>query len=846
MRRKNNKPSSFEKTVLRLLLNHKHPETIMGDFEEIFHDIARKKGFFRAKVWIWIQILLSVPSFVKNSLFWSLEMITHHIKIAARVFKKHKVFSFLNLFGLSVGMACCILIMLWVQDELSYDKFHKNAENIYKIIMRFDGKWSSETPWAIAPALKNEFPEVRAFTRYRTTTLQIANEKTQYYETAAMVDEDFFKMFTFPFLQGDTFSAFPTLASGVITERTAEKYFGRENAVGKTLTVNGQFPISVTGIIRNVPENSHLSFDILLPVQILGEERLNSWAVESNSFIQLDKQTSPGLFQDKISGIIMKYDKRTDEEKIAGIQPFSRIHLYSLNGGGPIIYVILFSVIAFFILLLACINFINLSTARGSTRAQEVGIRKVVGAKRFQIIKQFLGESSLFSIMAFLMAIVLVFLFLPLFRDVSQKNLTFPPENFLFFGVGLATVLFLTAMISGGYPALYLSRFHPVKVLKGSLSADASKHALRKILIVFHFTVTICLVISTLMVIKQLHFVRNKDLGFNRQQIVTLPVNDAINSRYPSFKAELLTLNSIVNVTAASNSPVYVSNYNPVYWEGRGPDQYKAMRFATVDEDYINTFEMEIIHGRNFSADLTSDRQNYIVNEEAVKFMGLEKPVGKMFSIWENEGEIIGVIKNFHLKPLQQEIEPLVLTQNREWAFRYVFIRVKSDYVQTALSEIEDTWKHFAPDYPFRYSFLDEKFESYYTSEQRTGRLLKYFSFIAMIISCLGIFGLSAFMAERKTKEIGVRKVLGASIINVVYIVSKEFFLLIGLANIVSWPISYIFVRRMLNHYAYRTDISLWIFFLAGILAYAMAVCAFSFYALRAARTDPAYALRYE
>jgi putative ABC transport system permease protein len=632
----------------------------------------------------------------------------------------------------------------------------------------------------------------------------------------------------------------------VITERTAKKYYGKESAVGKALVLDTDTEFTVTGIIKDFPSNSHMSFDILAPVKLFGEERLNTWWLESGSYIKLKKNVYPDVFREKISGVIMKYDTRTQAENIAGIQPLARIHLYDVRGGGNILYVYIFSTIAVFILLIACINFMNLSTARGGTRAKEVGMRKVVGARRSNVIKQFFGESLLLAAIALCVALGLVFLLLPAFNKIAQKHLSLDPGNIVSILLGFLGITLFTGLISGSYPALFLSAFHPVRVIKGTYSKSSQKPLLRRALVVFQFTIATVLIIGTVIVYKQLNYIRNKDLGFNRQQVLSLPMNDALRNNLESFKNETRRLSSVSHVTSATSRPTRVGNINPVYWEGRGPDQYKTFKFVGMDFDYIKTFEMEIVDGRDFNREFQTDSQNYIVNEEAVKFMKLENPVGKMFSLWEREGQILGVVKNFHSRSLHNEFEPLVLVLTRNWPHNFVFLRIRPENASQTLKDLEGIWKKFAPNYPFNYSFLDEDFEALYQTDKRTGILFRYFTILAIFISCLGIFGLAAFTAEQRTKEIGVRKVLGASISNIIGLISREFLILLTLANVIAWPAAYVLMDKMLRNYAYRTDMSFWIFLLAGVLAYSVALITVSYQAIKAARTDPVNALRYE
>jgi len=684
-------------------------------------------------------------------------------------------------------------------------------------------------------------------TRYRNNDLLFTYEDKSFNEETAFVDLDFFDIFTFLRVIGSQETPFPTQESVVITERTATKHFGSEDPLGKTLTVNNRTKLAVTGIIKNVPANSTLTFDILAPVKLFGKEKLNSWALESSTFILLQKNSSPDALREKIAGITMEYDKRTNKTVTTGINPLSRMHLYSLEGGGNIIYIYIFSTIALFILLIACINFMNLSTARGSTRAKEVGIRKVVGARRQHVINQYYGESLLLSFVSLFIAIGLVYLLLPGFNNLAQKSMRLDLGSNLTILLGLIGITLFTGMVSGSYPALFLSSFRPVNVIKGSHFARSSKPLLRKVLVITQFTIAIVLIIGTIVTAKQLNFIRNKELGFNRQHVISLPMNTALWESYESFKNEALNHHSVTHVTSAISRPTRVGNINPVYWEGKGPEQYEVIKFIACDHDYIKTFEMEMVQGRDFSRDYPTDIQNYIVNEEAAKLMGFEDPVGKLFSIWQHEGQIIGVVKNFHSRPLHNKIEPLVLTlAQQNWGPSYIFLRIGPENISQTLDDLAKTWKKFAPNYPFDFLFLDEAFEQLYRTDQRTGTMFKYFAILAIFISCLGILGLAAFTAEQRTKEIGIRKVLGAPISGIVSLISKEFVLLLTLANVIAWPIAFFLMNRMLKSYAYRTGLSAWIFLMAWSMAYFIAMLTVSFQAYKAARTDPARSLRYE
>lgn len=837
------------KLAVWLLQNLSDPEeadSLLGDSTEEYSDYCREKGPFRSRCWYWIQVLISLPSFCKSYLYWSVTMFKNYLKIALRTILKHKGYSFINIAGLAVGIACCVLILLWVQDELSYDRFHENSNDIYRTTLNIADSWGAGAPWALGPTLKKDFPEVQTFTRYGEITRLVRYEDRAYNESIAFADPEFFDIFSFPFVGGRPDPVFPTITSIVITERTAKKYFGNEEPIGKMLNFNNQADLTVTGIIKEVPTNSHMEFDIVIPVLLFGERINTEWSIESGTYVLLDENTDLNAFREKISGIAMKYDRRTDQTILVGLQPLSRIHLYSLNGGGNIIYIYIFSFIAVIILLIACINFMNLSTARGGTRAKEVGMRKLVGARRSNVIKQFYGESLLLAVFSLFVAIGLVFLFLPSFNSLAQKTLSFDLGNNLLILTGLLGITLFTGIISGSYPALLISSFHPAKVIKGSLSAGSSKSALRKILVVSQFTIAIVLIIGTLVVYKQLHYIRNRDLGFSRDQVLSLYMSQTIQPSYPALKEELLKHPSVLNVTAASNRPNQVGNINPVYWEGRGPDQYETWNFISTDFDYVKTFDMEIVMGRDFSKEFETDKQNYIINEEGLKRTGLQDPIGKLFSIWDNEGQIVGVVKNFHSVSLHNEMRPVVITLLPNWRPSILFVKLRPENIQATLKDLEKTWSQFAPNFPFEFQFLDEAFEAQYRTDQRTGSLFRTFALLAIFISCMGIFGLASFMAERRTKEIGVRKVLGASIPNIMGLISKEFMILLTVANVIAWPAAYFLARSLLSRYAYRTNIGLWVFLVAGVMAYMIALITVSYQAFKAARTDPAHSLRYE
>jgi putative ABC transport system permease protein len=841
------RPSPAALGILRLLADPEEAPSLAGDVEEEYADIRERWGGIAASLWLWFQILISLPAFVKSDLSWRQAMFANYLRTAWRNLKKHKVFSFINILGLAIGMACCILITLWIADEISFDRFHANRDRIYRAVMRTEGTWVTSSGWALAPTLKRDFPEIRKATRVAFRNVLFSFEDKNVYRTVAFVDPDFLEMFGFPLRTGDPRSALAANQSAVITESGAKAIFGTAEPVGKILSFNsGQFQVPVTGIAEDPPANSIFQFDVLIPVRIYGEAVDSDWSYESSCYVLLDEKASPDDVRKKIAPVVMKYDRRLDTVRTLDLEPLTRIHLYTLGGGGPILYVYIFATIAVFILLMACINFMNLATARAGTRAKEVGLRKVVGARKTDVVRQFYGESLFHAGLALVAAVGLVLLVLPAFNRLAEKSLGLNATRDAGLLLGLLVITLATGIVSGSYPALLLSSFRPAAVLKAAPSAASTKSQLRKILVVAQFSIAVVLLIGTAAVYKQLNYIRSLDLGYNRHQIVTMAMNGTVRSNYKALKEELLRDPGAVSVTAANSRPSWVGNINPVWWEGRNPGQYETMNFVATDPDYIKTFEMEIVAGRDFSREFSTDAENYLVNEAAVRMMGFKDPVGKSVSIWDNKGVILGVVKDFNNKPLSQGITPTIFTLRSNWAPAVMFVRIRPENVGSTLKRIEATWTRLIPGVPFEPVFLDQSYDDLYRSDRRMGVIFRDFSALALFIACLGIFGLAAFMAEQRTKEIGIRKILGSSIAGIVSLLSREFLILVTVANVIAWPIGYLVTNRLLRSYAYRTSVPVWIFLGAGILAYGIAFLTVSYQAVKAARTDPVDALRYE
>ncbi len=786
-------------------------------------------------------------------------MFSSYIKIAFRNIKRHKGYSFINIVGLSIGIACCLLILLWVQDELSYDKFHEHADEIARVITHqqsADGIQSAAlSPPPLAEYLVSGFPEIVNATRLRIhNNWMMKTQNKKFMEDGiAFLEPSFFEIFSFPFIKGDPKTALLNPNSLVITQSIAEKYFGLEDPLGKTISANNNLDFVVTGVIRDIPRNSHLSFQCAISFALLPELfnwQMDRWTdVMYQTYVQLQRGVSFDRVNTKIAGIL---DEKTGSQRFRlELQPLKSIHLHSSSlqwksvVQGDIRQVQLFSILAFLVLIMACINFISLTTAKGANRAKEVGMRKVTGAVRKDIIKQFLGESILFTLFGFAVAIGLIDMLLPAFNGLSGKHMTMNNIFNLNFLPAMIGIVMFAGILSGSYPALFLSAFQPAKVLKGDLNRGGKGSNFRKILVVVQFTVSVFLIISTIVVFSQLEYILNKKLGYDKEHIIYLSVRGEILDNYETAKNEWLKHAGILNVTAGSSLPTLPGHYwSGLDWPGKDPTGNPAMWFYSIDFDFIKTFNIEMAMGRDYSKDLDTDASNYIINEAAARYMGLFEPVGKWFARGEKRGTIIGVVKDFHFETMKKTIEPLVLQVAP--LYQYIFLKVRPDNLPGVFHHIEDVWKRFNPEFPMGYHFLDEAFDNIYRAENRMGDLFRYFTILAILISSLGLLGLASFMTLERTKEIGIRKVLGASQSNILILLSKDFILYIALSNIIAWPIAYIGMAKWLQNWAYHTQLHISFFIFAAFISFIIVLLSVSYQSIKAALANPIDTLHYE
>jgi ABC-type antimicrobial peptide transport system permease subunit len=789
-------------------------------------------------------------------------MLKNYLKSAFQNLWKNKFFSFINVMGLALGLACSLLIMLWIHDEYSVDAFHKNGKQLYSIIERQyrDGKVDAfyGAPGVLADEMKKVLPEVKYATNYAWNELSTfeANNKI-IKENGNHGGEDFFKMFTYPMLQGNANSTLKTPLDIAISKKMAEDFFGSpEQAINKTIRYQNNKDLKITAVFDNVPKNSTVQFDYILNWQSFLER--NSWAKDwSNNgpatYLMLREGTNAQAFEKKISRFLDNYNKeQTSHSYIRlGIQRYGDVYLHSnfKNGelsGGRIQYVRLFSIVAIFILLIACINFMNLTTARSVKRSKEIGVRKVVGAMRFALIKQFIGEALFIVSIAVTISLVLVLLILPQFNQLTGKQISIPFSDSVFWLV-IAGLLLVTGVVSGSYPALYLSSFNPVGVLKGSLKFSRGALIFRKGLVVFQFMLAIILIIGTIVVSRQVKYIQSVSLGYDRENLIYIPLEGDLTGKYQLFKNEASQMPGIKNISRITDIPTQIENgTGGVQWEGKDPNSDVQFTQSAVGYEFAKTMHLQFAQGRDFSKDFATDSVGYIVNESALKIIGYKNPVGKPLTFWQKSGTIIGVLKDFHFNSLHAPINPLILRLGEDIGWGNALVRTEPGKTKEALASLEKVCKSLNPKFPFTYKFSDEEYQNLYKSEQMVSRLANYFAFLSIFISCLGLLGLVMFTAEQRTKEFGIRKVLGASAGSLFGLLSKEFLLLVFIALLIACPLAWLAMNRWLEDFAYRINVSLWMFVIAGMLAIIIALVTVSLQAIKTAIANPVKSLRTE
>ena len=785
-------------------------------------------------------------------------MIKNYLLIAVRNIFRNKLFSTVNILGLAFGICSALLIFLWVNDELEYDYFHANANRLYRVMENqkyTDGRiyTFAATPGPMAPFIKEKYPEIEKATRFtwETNNLMQVEDKT-FYEMGRYVDQDFVEMFSFPFLKGNMATALKDKNSIVITEKMAKKYFGDQEPLGKVLLMNTKRSFTVTGVLKDIPRNSSIQFEYLLPFEVFWDDNtwLHEWGNNNiRTFLLLREGTNRENFAAKFKNEIDAHQEKSNVELF--IQPQAEAYLYGdfengVQSGGRIESVKIFFVVAVFVLVIACINFMNLSTAQATKRAKEVGLRKVIGAVPSQLFRQFMGESFVTVCISAFLALLFALLLIPIFNEITGKALTLnllDSRLLMIFGI----IIIFTAFVAGSYPALFISEFKPVQVLKGQLKSGSRAAVFRKVLVVVQFTMSIILIISTTVVFRQMNFMENRDIGFDRENVFYLWMEGDVRPKLETFRTRLLAQPGIESVTSASQIPIDIGNSTVgVEWEGKDPNEKILFSNINVDFEFIQAMKMNMKEGRPFDRSRISDTSNYIVNEKAAEKFGFKDGVADQdLTMWDRKGKIVGVVKDFNFGSLHSAVDPLILRMDPKETY-CLLVRVKPTEKDAGLRSTEILWKEYAPGYPFKYSFLNQNWEDFYKTEAQRGKVFNTLAILSIFISCLGLFGLSAFSAERRTKELGIRKALGASMPGLVRLMGKEFTVLVLFAAALGCPFGWYLMTQWLETYAYHVDVGYLTLIMAAVVCLVISLVTISYHSVKVAASDPVKSLRYE
>lgn len=786
-------------------------------------------------------------------------MFINYLKVALRAIKKQKWYSLINIFGLAIGMASAISIYLFISDELSYDRFHEKSKQIY----RLEGEKYLTLPGPLGPFLMDKLPEVQNYARIYSTSvwgksIVIGIENQRFYtEGLIYADPEIFNIFTFPFLEGDPQTALSNLNSIVISEDMSKNMFGKKNPIGEFISYESKYDFQVTGVIKNIPSNSHLDFDFIIPLENyrrLNSDSLHKWG---NNAFHTYLQLLPAVKHRKLEkaiGSAIEEEGRTQDVNRLFLRPLTEIHLSShkineFKVNSHSLYVYIYSGMAVLVLLIACLNFINLSTAQSSKRMLEVGLRKVVGAHRKQLIVQFLDESLVISLIALFISIALVVIFLPYFNNFVGKNMSLGDGNILHLGFVIFSMAAVTGLLAGIFPAFFLSSFEPISVIKGTIiDKKGNKQNYRSFVVILQFTISISLIACTLIINKQTNFMRKKNLGFTKDQIIVVNTH---RGEEAVKKIELLVdqfnkNSNVLSTTASSQTPGNFEWGNLVKKVGAHDDERIDMKRIAVDHNFMNTYDIKLSAGRSFSG--YSDAESYVLNETAVRVLGWQSPqeaIGEKIFRGNRMGEIVGVVNDFHFMSLHEKIEPSIFFINPRQFYK-ISVLVRAENISSTLKSLKRIWDEVLPGRPFDFSFLDEEYSRQYQADIKMKTFMESSTLLAILISCLGLFGLAAFTADCRTKEIGIRKVLGASNGNIFRLLTKNFVILILISNLIAWPATFYFMSNWLQSFAYRTNMNVTTFMLAGIIALGIAFLAILFQMLKAASANPVDSLRHE
>jgi len=862
-------PSRFSQWLIKRIFKDEG-EVKLGDFIEIYSTLAEEKGRLQARLRFWWYLIRSIPEYFKDWLCIGGTMFKNYFKTSLRYIRSYKGYSLINILGLVVGLTCFILIMLYVQFELSFDNFHKNKDRIYRVIHRSNDYYMGSNYFAVSPAplakaMMDDLPEVQyASCAGNQKNILLTNKDKKFYENGIIADENFLNIFSFKLLRGDksTLSEPNTI---YLTEKLAKKYFGGVDPVNKIIKYNDEYELTVKGILDEVPHNSHIQFDFIVSFKtwMNDPEKKDRYKWRQNlnfhTYFLVKDGIDYKILESKVNGLIAGHSGNRGFGFQWILEPLDYIHLhtnYNFDWAvrSDIKYIYIFSAIGFVILLIACINYMNLATAYTARRAREIGIRKVAGARRGQLIRQFLSESVVLSFLSAVISIAAVVLLLPAVNRITGLHLSFNLLNNGYILPGILFLVFFTSLISGSYPALTLSSFSPVNTLKSGLFFSSKGANLRNFLVVFQFCTAVIIMTGTIVIYKQLLFIKTTDIGYKKDHIVVIhSLDENVRSSYDVIKTELLQNPDITGVTRCHQLPMSMGSRTRMNFEDeKGEMEENLMiNYFSVGYDYLALFGMEIITGRDFSREITSGETEgcFIANEEAVQRIGWKNPIGKRvdmgFEPYGN-GRVIGVVKDFNYMTLHKRIEPAVILLRPSDNMRIFAVRIRPENLSGTFDFINETINNFTVMFPASVSFMDDMFYAKYKTEQNLGKMISILTGIAIFISCLGLFGLASFAAERRTKELGIRKVLGASIPEIFMLLTRGFTKLIFIANIIAWPAAYYFMNKWLQNFAYKINLTVWPFVISGFMAFWIALLTVSYQTVKAATANPVDSLRYE
>lgn len=865
MQTKKTPPILATRLLLRFI-NGTERKTIINDLYELYDIHASRKPILYAWLWYWSHVFITLFHLIRYDMSRSTAMIKNFFIVSYRSLTKNKLYSLINILGLSAGLTCCTIVLLFIYDEFDYDRFHNDADQIYRIACELTTSTgrisrSTFTRAIMAEDLKKDYPEIIDAVRFQDTKISLRNDEGfSGSELLLYTDPSFLTMFTFPFIRGDATTAINNVNDVVVTKEIAIKYFGTVDCMGKTLKMNDERDLVVTGILDDHP-NTHLNFRLLTSFATL-KSILNN---KQNSrtllftYLKLRKDVNYRQFEQKIHEYIeRKYGTERAERYYYYLQPIKSIHLYSnieLDKffHSDIKYTYYYGSIALIVLLIACINFMNLTTARSIRRSKEVGLRKVIGARKGQLIRQFIGESVLLSVISMLFAIVLVYFFLPYFNDFTNKELSLDKWGDPFVLLVLLLIVLITGLISGIYPAFYLSAFNVADIIKSVNTQRLNGILVRKILVVIQFSLSLIFIISTIFVFRQIEYIRTKDLGYDMKNVITIYARGVFTSfsGYESIRNELLQYPIIKDITAFhfTVGQTYGKD-GPFTGEGFSVDESIILNWSFIGYDYFRLLDIPFIDGRSFSREFSSDVDDaIIINESTAKFLGWENPIGKHIEYTHEDikGKIIGIVKDYHAASLHQKIKPMVFKLAPDPMFlRTLAVRYEPGKEEETLELLKNRWHESFPDKDLNYSFLEERLDSDYSSELRTIKVYYFATLLSIMIACLGLYGLVSFSTENRANEIGIRKVLGASVARIVNLLTKEFILLVILANLISWPIAYIIMNKWFSKFAYRIELNTEIFVLSGVVLFIIVILTVGFQTIKTAFKNPVDSLRYE